>query len=566
MLGGLRHGGCKWISGVAADNDLFLPRHSMQLAIHPHRRFSRKCATRSAHTNRQYLVTFRGTTKSARSDAMRNHLPKLHNGRGIVLVCACRWFLGEERMGREGEEKEFNRYTYTELTLETKFGLIIMAAGAIPVIVVDHYVLPYQDLLDWETFSIRIPEHRLLEEFFKSLSTQVHTALESARINLFSGDNAWQPYQDLLDWETFSIRIPEHRLLEEFFKSLSTQVHTALESARINLFSGDNAWQRALEPAAVTPSPSTKHHCSGGMNRRALPCNDRPATPHVCMMRTAPVQPTNPSPTAAAAGSWLFAAGNRWRQHKLHFRLEAATAAEAMHTYRQDEGNVEDSCHACQLHSHHTWMLMEAGSHAGCSCCNFPDSAAAVVLMQRSHMCEQGGRLPEDRWRMMMGGAHMMDREEQLWTHTSMVMVGTSNHSDAIMRRCVSSVITAIDRTAAITLRPTPAPIWREADLAHVTRSDEEEAHEAVEPTTMMTMTSDEATAVPDVAALWMNGPSASGPSPPPRPRRRWSPTAAAAAMDVESVMCVDVPLPHMTTMMMVVSGLWWMWTAHAHA
>ncbi|EGD79672.1 hypothetical protein PTSG_10521, partial [Salpingoeca rosetta] len=35
-------------------------------------------------------------------DAMRNHLPKLHNGRGIVLVCACRWF-GEERMGREGK-------------------------------------------------------------------------------------------------------------------------------------------------------------------------------------------------------------------------------------------------------------------------------------------------------------------------------------------------------------------------------------------------------------------------------------------------------------------------------
>ncbi|EGD78045.1 hypothetical protein PTSG_09683 [Salpingoeca rosetta] len=32
----------------------------------------------------------------------------------------------------------------------------------------------------------------MFEEFFKSLSTQVHTALESARINLFCGDNAWQ--------------------------------------------------------------------------------------------------------------------------------------------------------------------------------------------------------------------------------------------------------------------------------------------------------------------------------------------------------------------------------------
>ncbi|EGD78130.1 hypothetical protein PTSG_09007 [Salpingoeca rosetta] len=34
--------------------------------------------------------------------------------------------------------------------------------------------------------------------------------------------------------------------------------------------------------------------------------------------------------------------------------------------------------------------------------------------------------------------------------------------------------IIAIDRTAAITLRPTPAPIWRDADIAHVIRSDEE--------------------------------------------------------------------------------------------
>ncbi|EGD83286.1 hypothetical protein PTSG_03896, partial [Salpingoeca rosetta] len=100
----------------------------------------------------------------------------------------------------------------------------------------------------------------------------------------------------------------------------------------------------------------------------------------------------------------------------------------------------------------------------------------------------------------MMGGAHMMEWEEQLWTHTSMVMVGTSYHSDAVI--CSSSAVTAItiiiiDRTAAITRRPTPAPIWREADIAHVSRSHEEvsiveEAHEAVEPTTM-TMTSAEA-------------------------------------------------------------------------
>ncbi|EGD77177.1 hypothetical protein PTSG_12594, partial [Salpingoeca rosetta] len=65
-----------------------------------------------------------------------------------------------------------------------------------------------------------------------------------------------------------------------------------------------------------------------------------------------------------------------------------------------------------------------------------------------------------------------MGWEEQLWTHTSMVMVGTSNHSDAV----ISAVtVIAIDCTAAITLLLAPAPIWREADIAHVSRSHEEQ-------------------------------------------------------------------------------------------
>ena len=51
----------------------------------------------------------------------------------------------------------------------------VLAAGAIPVIAIDHYVLvcgarvcltycqPYQDLLDWENFSIRVPEYDFMK-------------------------------------------------------------------------------------------------------------------------------------------------------------------------------------------------------------------------------------------------------------------------------------------------------------------------------------------------------------------------------------------------------------------
>ncbi|EGD80402.1 hypothetical protein PTSG_10657, partial [Salpingoeca rosetta] len=259
-------------------------------------------------------------------------------------------------------------------------------------------------------------------------------------------------------------------VFEEFFKSISTQVHTALESARINLFSGDNAWQVSCHPT----SPSTKHHCSGGMNTRALPCDDHPATlvrlrkqQHQHTPQTNKRAMSNCSCTHIHAPSSL--------PLTRHAGARTQTHLQAMHTRKQqDEGNVKDTCHGCQLHSPHTCGL-----------------ACRLLLLQ----------LPSIRLPLLCScSVPICVSKQQLWTHTSMVMVGTSNHSDAIMCSSAVTVIAiAIDCTAAITLQPTPAPIWREADIAHVSRSDEEvsnvrvveEAHEAVEPTTMK-MTSDE--------------------------------------------------------------------------
>ncbi|EGD79105.1 hypothetical protein PTSG_09832 [Salpingoeca rosetta] len=216
-----------------------------------------------------------------------------------------------------------------------------------------------------------------------------------------------------------------------------------------------------------------------------------------------------------------------------------------------------------------------------------PDAAAAAatppirlpLLCSCSiPICVSKRRLREDRLRMM-GDAHMMDWEEQLWTHTSMVMAGTSYHSDAAMRSsAVIITIIIIARTAAI---------WREADIAHVSRSHEEvsicvvgEAHEALEPTTM-TMTSDAGPCIPSPS----NRPTK-------QPSERAKDTAWQGAQQQQQqlmcgcivdelalcispissslvvvtghqqqrlrpweVMCVDVPLPRMTTMIVVGGG-----------
>ena len=73
------------------------------------------------------------------------------------------------------EEHRFQQHTSSELHANTTFALIVegsgyntlrlleevMSAGAIPVICVDYVILPFQDLLDWDEFSIHVPEHLL---------------------------------------------------------------------------------------------------------------------------------------------------------------------------------------------------------------------------------------------------------------------------------------------------------------------------------------------------------------------------------------------------------------------
>ena len=131
----------------------------------------------------KYLLTFKGRLTSA----IRHVAMRLHNGDDIIFVHS-RW-----------DYK--NKYDYEDMMLHSEFALIIrgnglysyrlaeaIAAGAIPVIVSDHYILPFSDFLNWKDFAVLIPEHEMLDlpNILKSITPEQRKIL---RCNLFK---AWK--------------------------------------------------------------------------------------------------------------------------------------------------------------------------------------------------------------------------------------------------------------------------------------------------------------------------------------------------------------------------------------
>jgi len=118
----------------------------------------------------EYFLTFRG----ADSHPVRRRLADLHNDRDVIvelLDMRSRAHLGEAHAGATLAHDEIKRYA--ELMCNTAFALVprgdalfsyrlteALAAGAIPVIVSDGWVLPFEDVLDYRAFSVVIPEAR----------------------------------------------------------------------------------------------------------------------------------------------------------------------------------------------------------------------------------------------------------------------------------------------------------------------------------------------------------------------------------------------------------------------
>jgi len=117
--------------------------------------------------NNTYLASFKGHF----SHEVRYSMRVLHNPeKGFIFV-----------------PKNASKYSYSDLLRTSEFGLCprgkglfsyriteSMQAGAIPVILADDYVLPFQEFLDWKTFSVIVPQAhwQYVPEILKSITPE----------------------------------------------------------------------------------------------------------------------------------------------------------------------------------------------------------------------------------------------------------------------------------------------------------------------------------------------------------------------------------------------------------
>eukprot|EP00903_Cladosiphon_okamuranus_P012958 g12097.t1 len=123
-------------------------------------------------TARQYFMTFKGTLYLRKFGIEeRSVVSRLHNpSNGIVSVIRCSTMHGDELLPEnknycDRSRRRFDTYDYKKL-MNTTFALVpsgrspgtfrlgeVMSAGAIPVFIVRDWIKPFQEQIDWPSFS-----------------------------------------------------------------------------------------------------------------------------------------------------------------------------------------------------------------------------------------------------------------------------------------------------------------------------------------------------------------------------------------------------------------------------
>ncbi|AZB71357.1 exostosin domain-containing protein [Synechococcus elongatus] len=160
---------------------------------------------------RSTLLSFRG----ANSHSVREQLQLLHQPPEIEVELIQQSYWGALNYADAPQGLSAEQQIYTELMARSRFSaaprghdvfsyrlLEVMAAGAVPVVLADDWVLPFSELLDWSKFSLQVAEEQCLElpQKLQVISTE-----------------QWQAMQQR-----------SQQVYQQYFYSLAQQVNTLL--------------------------------------------------------------------------------------------------------------------------------------------------------------------------------------------------------------------------------------------------------------------------------------------------------------------------------------------------
>jgi glucuronyl/N-acetylglucosaminyl transferase EXT1 len=149
---------------------------------------------------RKYFATFKGTRYLNRAGAFRSNdaFLSMHNGKDVIVATTCnqvtnnnlRKRIPKKGVGCDRDQILFDKYPFEDLFNST-FGLApggrspstfrlleILGAGSIPVLIVDNYVKPFDNFIEWQRCLLQFPSseiHRVLSTLRALSKEEVET-------------------------------------------------------------------------------------------------------------------------------------------------------------------------------------------------------------------------------------------------------------------------------------------------------------------------------------------------------------------------------------------------------
>lgn len=229
---------------------------------------------------RSLLLSFRG----ANSHLVREQLQLLHQPPEIEVELIQQSYWGALNYADDPKGLSAEQQIYTELMARSRFSaaprghdifsyrlLEVMAAGAVPVVLADDWVLPFSELLDWSEFSLQVAEEQCLglPQILQAISAE--------------------------QWQTMQQR--SQQVYQQYLYSLAQQVNTLL--LILNQRSGD-APTPAVAIEAVLLDQAQQYRLSGDLVVAKTCLATLPRSP-ACLLEEVRLSLTEQQPETALA-------------------------------------------------------------------------------------------------------------------------------------------------------------------------------------------------------------------------------------------------------------------------